>query len=172
MLYKRNYIDLVIDSDEELGILDTTYLEDYTGIDGQLTLYHVSSDWAYDILMAEVAGGGPYDHDHFEGSRSASAMPLGAYEIRGRVRDIAGNYTILSAFQTPLGTERVIPLGFNLVPYSPYVIWRNVFIVDTLLREIVKDVLKRRLIVDVFVRELKHDNKRRRLIKDTERREL
>ncbi|NOZ68024.1 MAG: hypothetical protein GXP46_01945 [Deferribacteres bacterium] len=112
---KKTYLDLVIDSDEELGILDSSYIEDYYGIDGQLTLHHQDTAQEFDIVMAPVDGGGPYPNDHFEGTRDATVMPLGIYEVRGRVRDTVGNYTILTAFQNPNGNERVLELLFSLV---------------------------------------------------------
>jgi len=115
---KKTWLDLIIDSDEELGVLATDYLEDYYGVDGHLTLVHTDTSEEFDIVMNEVAGGGPYDHDHFEGTRDASTMPLGAYEIRGRARDLLGNYTIITAVETPLGGERVITLGFDLIESS------------------------------------------------------
>lgn len=112
---KKTWLDLIIDSDEELGILDSSFLEDYYGVDGHLTLYHQDTAQEFDIVMVAVPGGGPYPNDHFEGTRDATTMPLGIYEIRGRCRDTIGNYTILSAFQTPIGGERVIELLFSLV---------------------------------------------------------
>ena len=41
-------------------------------------------------------------------------MPDGDYEIRGRVRDVVGNYTILSAFQNPGGGEGVQALAVTI----------------------------------------------------------
>jgi len=123
MAEKKTWLDLVIDSDEELGVLDTLYLEDYYGIDGHLTLYLQGGGQEFDIVMSEVAGGGPFDHDHFEGTRDATVMPLGTYEVRGRVRDVAGNYTILTAFQNPIGGERVLNLLFDLTASG--LIWRS-----------------------------------------------
>jgi len=112
---KKTYLDLSIDSNEELGILDSSFLEDFYGVDGQLTLYHQDTAQEFDILMLPVVGGGPYPNDHFEGTRDATVMPLGIYEIRGRCRDTIGNYTIMTAFQNPDGGEQVTELLFSLV---------------------------------------------------------
>jgi len=114
---KKTWLDLIIDSDEELGVLDTGYLEDYYGVDGHLTLVHVDTAAEFDIVMAEVAGGGPFAHDHFEGTRDATVMPLGIYEIRGQVRDTLGHYTIINSIETPSGGERVLALTFDIVTY-------------------------------------------------------
>lgn len=114
MAIKADNLEVVIDSDEELGVLDTGFIEDYYGVDGYLTLYHVGTAQEFSVVMANVAGGGPYPNDHFEGTRDATAMPLGAYEVRGRVRDVVGNYTILSAFQNPNGNEGVQAITFSL----------------------------------------------------------
>jgi hypothetical protein len=111
---KKTWLDLYIQSDEELGILDTSYVEDYYGVDGQLTLHHVSTGQEFDILMSEIPGGGPAPHDYFKGTISVANMPLGLYEIRGRVRDVLGHYTILTSFSSPMGGERVIDLSFIL----------------------------------------------------------
>ncbi len=125
---KLTWLDLFIDSDEEMGVLDTFYLEDYYGVDGHLTLFHQATQQEFDIVMAEVAGGGPYPHDHFEGTRDATVMPLGTYEIRGRARDVIGNYTVLTDFQNPIGSERILPLYFDLVESigMPFIVILNV----------------------------------------------
>jgi len=112
---KSTWLDLTIDANEELGVIDTLYLEDYYGVDGHLTLVHQTTSQEFDIVMADVVGGGAFAHDHYEGTRDATTMPLGSYEVRGQVRDVIGNRTIITAIQTPVGGERVISLIFDLV---------------------------------------------------------
>lgn len=137
MAVKKTFLDVIIDSDEELGLLDTAYIEDFYGVDGYLTLTHVDSGDEFSIVMANVEGGGPFPNDHFEGTRDATVMLLGLYEIRGRVVDLVGNYTILSAFQNPIGGEDVQSILFNLTSNGIFAImaFEN-------LRDGIEDLLK------------------------------
>ncbi|MEZ0137380.1 MAG: hypothetical protein AB9Q17_02395 [Candidatus Reddybacter sp.] len=106
---------LTLQSSEELGILDTDYIEDYFGNDGQVSLYHISTTTHYAMTMIAQPGETPsVDNDVFKGSYLFSLLPDGDYEIRGRVRDVVGNHTILSAFQTPAGGEGVQALGLTI----------------------------------------------------------
>jgi len=106
---------LTLQSNEQLGILDTDYIEDYYGNDGQVSLYHINTDTHYPVVMvAQPAQTPGVDNDVFTGSYLFSLLPDGDYEIRGRVRDVVGNYTILSAFQTPAGGEGVQALGLTI----------------------------------------------------------
>jgi hypothetical protein len=108
-------INLTIRSDEPLGILDADYLENETGIDGYLTLIHVSSSQCWEIPMVTQPLETPsVPHDVFTGFQSTATLPNGVFEIRGRVRDIAGNYTILSSISNPNGNERIMPLRFEI----------------------------------------------------------
>lgn len=114
MAVKRTFLDVIIDSDEELGILDTGYIEDFYGVDDFLTLKHVDTGEEFSIIMANVDNGGPVPNDHLEGTRDATVMPLGDYEIRGRVVDVVGNVTILTTFQNPIGGEDIQSVLFTL----------------------------------------------------------
>ena len=106
---------LTLQSNEQLGILDTDYIEDYYGNDGQVSLYHISTDTHYPVVMVAQPDQTPgVDNDVFTGSYLFSLLPDGVYEIRGRVRDVVGNYTILSAFQAPAGGEGVQALGLTI----------------------------------------------------------
>jgi len=106
---------LTLQSNEQLGILDTGYIEDYYGNDGQVSLYHIGTDTHYPVVMvAQPAQTPGVDNDVFTGSYLFSLLPDGDYEIRGRVRDVVGNYTILSAFQNPAGGEGVQALGLTI----------------------------------------------------------
>lgn len=106
---------LTLQSNEALGVLDTDYIEDYFGADGQVSLYHIASNTHYPVVMVAQPDQTPgVDNDVFKGSYLFSLLPDGAYEIRGRVRDVVGNYTILSAFQTPGGGEGVQALALTI----------------------------------------------------------
>ena len=106
---------LTLQSNEQLGILDTVYIEDYFGNDGQVSLYHISTDTHYPVVMVAQPDQTPgVDNDVFTGSYLFSLLPDGDYQIRGRVRDVVGNYTILSAFQNPAGGEGVQALGLTI----------------------------------------------------------
>jgi hypothetical protein len=106
---------LTLQSNEQLGILDTDYIEDSYGNDGQVSLYHISTDTHYPVVMiAQPAQTPGVDNDVFMGSYLFSLLPDGDYEIRGRVRDVVGNYTIFSEFQNPVGGEGVQALGLTI----------------------------------------------------------
>ena len=108
---------LTLQSNEALGILDTDYIEDYFGADGQISLYHIGTDTHYPVVMvAQPAQTPGIDNDVFKGSYLFSLLPDGDYEIRGRVRDVVGNYSILSAFQAPSGGEGVQALALTIDP--------------------------------------------------------
>jgi hypothetical protein len=107
-------LQITLTSNEVLGILSSDYLEDYFGVDNQITLRHESGT-RYSVLMNEVISETPsIPHDVFTGYASLSVLPDGDYFIEGRVRDIAGNYTILGAVDSPIGNERLIVLSFTV----------------------------------------------------------
>lgn len=106
-------------SDEVLGVLDSDYLEDYFGTDGQVTLRYQDGTF-YNVLMNEVPEETPgVAHDVFTGPVDLSIIPDGIYTIQGRVRDIIGNYTILDEVENPIGDERVINLTFTVASTGP-----------------------------------------------------
>lgn len=106
---------LTLRSNEALGILDTDYIEDYYGNDGQISIYHIATDTHYAVSMIAQPDQTPgIDNDVFMGSYLFSLLPDGDYEIRGRVRDVVGNYTIISAVQTPLGGEGTQALSLTI----------------------------------------------------------
>jgi hypothetical protein len=128
LFYRSSYSQIVIklSSDETLGILDSGYLEDYGGNNGRVTLHHEPTGVKYPLLMAELPSETPAtEHDVFEGRFLLTGKPNGRYWIQGRVRDIAGNYTILGAIANPVGNERVLSLGIELLDnYAPVIIPR------------------------------------------------
>lgn len=113
-VYKRDYLDLYLTSDEELGILDTSYIEDYYGTDGQLTLYCEGTGGEFEIVMAESEGGGEAEHDYFTGTVSMWSMPASTYQVRGQVRDVQGNYTVLNSYYQMTG-QNIQELKFKIL---------------------------------------------------------
>jgi hypothetical protein len=110
---------ITLRSDEVLGVLDSDYLEDYFGADGQVTLRYQDGTF-YTVLMNEVTEETPgVAHDVFTGPVDLSTIPDGIYTIQGRVRDVVGNYTILDEVETPLGDERIINLTFTVSSTGP-----------------------------------------------------
>jgi hypothetical protein len=108
---------ITLRSDEPLGILDSQYLENYDGMDGYVTIEHLVTGQRFDVPMAELPTETPgVPHDVFRGAIGLSGLPDGEFEIRGRVRDPQGNYTILGAVASPFGGERIQILSFRIVP--------------------------------------------------------
>jgi hypothetical protein len=117
IVYRGSFSSLwvTLQSNEQLGILDTDYLEDWAGNDGQVTVHHVEGATDYPVLMVEQPAQTPGTaNDVFRGQIDLDAVPDGNYEIRGRCRDIVGNYTILNSVQSPVGGEQVIAMGFEI----------------------------------------------------------
>lgn len=107
---------LTIKSNEELGILDSGYVEDYFGVDGFMTVRRVSDGFRDSIPMVPVPEETPaINNDVFRGTLDLTTMPNGFYELEGRVRDIMGNYTIFGAVQTPIGGENVTTLTLEII---------------------------------------------------------
>jgi hypothetical protein len=102
---------LTLLSYEPLGILDTGFLEDWFGQDGQVSLLHVPSGRRFPVPMTSM----PADSQgNFIGSVPLAALANGIYAIQGRVRDRVGNVTVLGDYHAMDGSERVLPLGFEL----------------------------------------------------------
>ncbi len=107
---RRNFTELwiKIQSNEVLGILDSDYIEDYYGIDGQLTLYRIDTEERTPVMMNEVTDETvSIPHDVFTGFIDLTTTPNGEYRLEGRIRDLLGNYRVLSEVETPYGTEDV-----------------------------------------------------------------
>lgn len=119
--YRGQFTELwiTLSSNEVLGVLDSDYIEDYFGADGQITLRH-ENDSFYTVLMNEVPEDTPgVAHDVFTGPLDLSTVPDGVYTIQGRVRDVIGNYTILNEVENPFGDERIINLTFTVASAGP-----------------------------------------------------
>jgi hypothetical protein len=116
MIFRRDqYSSIVITltSDEPLGIFDSEFIEDASGLDGYLTLLHVTSNQRWQMPMTAVHLETPGTaNDVFTGSLSLSSLPDGAYQVLGRVRDLAGNHTTLTAGSN--SGDRVITLEFSI----------------------------------------------------------
>ena len=108
---------ITLQSNEELGLLATDYLEDYFGTDGQITLHHVEGPTDYPVLMIEQPAQTPgIPNDYFLGQIPFASIPDGNYEIRGRCKDVVDNYSILNSVQSPLGGEQTIIITFEIRP--------------------------------------------------------
>lgn len=116
VFYRQLYQQLAVTltSNEVLGVLDSGFLEDYFGTDGQVTLHHLPSDQRFALLMGESPNEAA-PHEVFVGQDDLSLLPDGEYRIEGRVRDVVGNYTILSAFAAPRGDEQTLTLAFSII---------------------------------------------------------
>jgi hypothetical protein len=118
IFYKSTFTDLYItlSSNEVLGVLDSSYVEDYFGTDGYISLLHVSSGQRFSVALGHLPLVTPtIPFDVFRGSIAMSSLPAGEYQIQGRVRDVIGNYSILSAISSPLGIEQTQVLTFTLI---------------------------------------------------------
>lgn len=106
---------ITLSSNEVLGILDSGYLEDYDGTDGQVSLYHAATSTRLAVPMNELTEETPgIPHDVFSGFVTLAGLSDGLWAVQGRVRDVAGNYTILGAVANPLGGEQVIALEIEV----------------------------------------------------------
>jgi hypothetical protein len=117
MIFNRlNFTELwlTLDSNETLGVLDTDYIEDYYGVDGQLTLVKQGTLEEYPVLMNPSN-----DNTKLSGFIELSSLANGDYILKGRVRDIVGNYTILSGFYLPdAGT--IVDYGISIIQSPVY----------------------------------------------------
>lgn len=86
-------------SNEALGILDTDYIEDYYGVDGQLTLVHLGTLSEYPVLMSPTVDA--VQGNILSGFKLLAGLDDGDYVLKGRVRDVLGNYTILTDYIVP-----------------------------------------------------------------------
>lgn len=129
IFYRHHYTTLWlnISSNEQLGVLDTGYIEDYNGVDGHITLFNVGTSIAYDVVMVEVPAETPgIPNDYLRGGIALAGLPDGLYQVRCRVRDVVGNYTIIGSVSSPNGTEQVLALDLTIATGSP-----NIAVVQT-----------------------------------------
>lgn len=118
--YSILYVDL--QSSQELGILDTDYIEDYYGNDGQLTLVNLADLTEYDLPMSQVGVTHitpETPHDYFRGAIALESLPNATYSVRGRVRNTLGLYAILSAYSAPIGTEILHEMQITISGVKP-----------------------------------------------------
>ena len=116
---RANYgqIAITLSADETLGLLDSAYLQDYNGNDGQLSLFNEFTGIRYPVLMGEIPELTPeIPHDVFRGYFQITGRPNGLYWLQGRLRDVVGNYTVLGQVANPIGNERVLNIGIDVVP--------------------------------------------------------
>lgn len=107
---------LTIKSSEELGVLDSGYVEDYDGVDGYMTLKRLSDSLRVSYPAVAVPDETPQiPNDVWRISIPLASIDNGFYELEGRVRDIVGNHTIFGAVANPIGDERVTTLTLEVV---------------------------------------------------------
>ncbi len=107
---------LTIKSSEELGILDSAYVEDYDGADGYMTLKRLSDDFRASYAAIAVPDETPaIPNDVWRITVPLASIDNGFYELEGRVRDIVGNYTIFGSVANPIGGERITTLTLEVV---------------------------------------------------------
>lgn len=117
MIFNRlQFSDLwiTLDSNEILGQLDTHHVEDYYGVDGQLILVNSDTNVEYPILMNTANG-----DTSLVGSIDLSTIPNGDYVVKGRVRDLVGNYTVLSDYVLP-NTGNVVNYTISIIQSPTY----------------------------------------------------
>jgi hypothetical protein len=118
--FRANYtqVKITLSANESLGTPDPNYLQDYNGNDGRLSLLHAQSAIRYPLLMTEVVSETPQTpHDVFRGFFLLAGKPDGLYWLQGRLRDVAGNYTILGAFANPSGGEAIAAVGIEILTF-------------------------------------------------------
>lgn len=107
---------LTIKSSEELGVLDSAYVEDYDGVDGYMTLKRLSDSLRVSYPAIAVPDETPQiPNDVWRITIPLSSIDNGFYELEGRVRDLVGNYTIFGAVANPIGGERTTTLTLEVV---------------------------------------------------------
>lgn len=114
---RDNYTNmlLTIKSSEELGILDTEYIQDYDSIDGFFTLKRLSDGVRTSYPAVAVPDETPsVDNDVWRITVPLATITNGFYELEGRVRDLIGNHTIFGAVASPIGGERVTTLTLEV----------------------------------------------------------
>lgn len=104
-----NTLVVELQSDEVLAILDTDYVEDYNGVDGQVTIYHIANNTSWAVAMSLIPT------NLLKGQIALAGLPDGNYDVRGRVRDAFGNYSILTSFLNPTGGEDIILISFTIM---------------------------------------------------------
>ncbi len=115
---RGNFTDmlLTIKSSEELGILDSGFVEDFDGVDGFMTLRRLSDGLRVSYPAIAVPGETPgIANDVFRITVPLAPIVNGLYELDGRVRDLVGNHTIFGTFASPAGDEDITTLTLEVV---------------------------------------------------------
>lgn len=115
--FRGQYAEAVLEihSSEELGLINTGFLEDAYGTDGQISVRNMDTGIRYPLLMAEVSDGGP-PHDYFRGYLPLASVPNGPYALDFRVQDPRGNVTIVGALETGGTADRYQSIEFAIAP--------------------------------------------------------
>lgn len=92
---------------EPLGLLETAYLEDVNGVDGQVTLTGPG-----ELRLSLLVSGMDSEHERFRAFLTLDGLPDGQYAVSGRARDVVGNEAVFSlpfALANGLGVVLVLP---------------------------------------------------------------
>ena len=117
MIFNRlNFTELwfTLESNEALGVLDTDYLEDYYGVDGQLTLVNDDTLNEYPVLMSPSN-----NNTTLSGFIDITSLSNGDYTLKGRVCDVVGNYTVLSGYFEP-DAGNVVEYNITMIQSPTY----------------------------------------------------
>lgn len=119
IFYRGSYSQAVItvQSNEVLGDLDTSFVEDYYGNDGQLSFYSLSAGTRSPFLVNWIDD----TRTAFRGWLPLSIINDGVYELQGRVRDVVGNYTILSDYFDIAALGQKYTLAFEVAAGNAFV---------------------------------------------------
>ena len=121
-IYREDHTQLwlTIQSSEQLGVLDTGYIENYFGVDGRLSLYHRATGNRYSVTVAPVDSKTPgVTNDVFRGFIAMNSIPNGVFEVQGRVRDEYGHRIIIGSLAEPDGTENKVKMQIEVKTGDP-----------------------------------------------------
>lgn len=118
IFYREAYDQAVItiQSNEIIGSFDSSFVEDYYGIEGQLSLMR-SSGLRSPLLVSWV----DTDHTAIRAWIPLNTIANGVYELQGRVRDVVGNYTVFSDYFDMSASAQIYPLVFEVRSGAQYV---------------------------------------------------
>lgn len=117
MIFDRGQLTeiwLRLESGEALGVLQSGYIQDAYGTDGQVTLEHVSSGTRWAVMVVEDAAD-LGTHTVFQGHLPLSSIPDGSFRLHAKCRDPIGNYTAIGTVVDTSNISRFLVLGFTVV---------------------------------------------------------
>lgn len=111
-----NEVVFTLKSNEQLGLLNTSYIQDFYGNDGFVSIQNKSTKIIYQIEVKEVTAATPNTpNDAFRGVAPLSLFPNGNYRILCRLKDLLGNYSIIGEVSSPFGNETIYNIEFDIL---------------------------------------------------------